>query len=536
MPKILTVNAVSVENKVSDRLLAFLCVVPASVVGLFFVFFAAGESVSGERKFTLFDDVLISMSYARTFAETGELVWYPGAERVEGFSNPLWTMYMSFLHWVGFSGNTIMVAVALSGLVTVLATGILAFYLSKRFSNDRRVWFASGMSASLTFSLMFWALRGMEVGVITMLTTALVLVAVKLYEFPSKKLYWSVFLIVIVGFWVRIDFAIVVATVAIWSVWFSSNRLKTASVYFGSLMFAAATSSMVRFWYYGELVPNTYKLKVEGVGIGDRIARGLQTDIKLFFVFVVALAALFGFLAWGSKHSKKFSLLLFGVFSATVAYSTYVGGDAWETFPNRFVTPGLVLVGVMGISGLLLYFSSFKFFRIVSLVVVSCVVFVVTSLLGYVKLLSGEEEGLHIRQDIAIANWMESVKNVTDENASVAVTIAGAGGYYSERKVIDMLGKTDPDISSLPPVIEFYPGHDRWDYEYIIKKYRPDVIAGLWIYEPINLEMFKDNGYESFCFSPDSKRSILVLPESPNIKWSLLYSCPEKSPISGINV
>lgn len=43
--------------------------------------------VNGDRYFVLFDDAMISMRYARNFAEGNGLVWNPGETPVEGYTN-----------------------------------------------------------------------------------------------------------------------------------------------------------------------------------------------------------------------------------------------------------------------------------------------------------------------------------------------------------------------------------------------------------------------------------------------------------------
>src|SRR4051812_9442686 len=53
----------------------------------------------GKRIFTLFDDAMISMRYARNLAEGRGLVWNPGEQPVEGYTNFLWTLWMAVLHW-----------------------------------------------------------------------------------------------------------------------------------------------------------------------------------------------------------------------------------------------------------------------------------------------------------------------------------------------------------------------------------------------------------------------------------------------------
>src|ERR1700751_2879355 len=54
--------------------------------------------IDGQRYFSLFDDAMISMEYARNLANGYGLVWNAGGARVEGFTNPLWVVLMSLVH------------------------------------------------------------------------------------------------------------------------------------------------------------------------------------------------------------------------------------------------------------------------------------------------------------------------------------------------------------------------------------------------------------------------------------------------------
>ena len=89
----------------------------AVIPGLFFMLileWQSSENPWGSRRFTLFDDAMISMDYGRTLAKTGELVWFPGAPRVQGFTNPLWTLWMSFIHLIGFDGSSSALMISLT--------------------------------------------------------------------------------------------------------------------------------------------------------------------------------------------------------------------------------------------------------------------------------------------------------------------------------------------------------------------------------------------------------------------------------------
>src|SRR5579862_9427776 len=58
------------------------------------------NEIGGLRYFVLPDDGMISMRFARNLASGLGLVWNKG-ERVQGFTNPAWTLIMALVHWVG---------------------------------------------------------------------------------------------------------------------------------------------------------------------------------------------------------------------------------------------------------------------------------------------------------------------------------------------------------------------------------------------------------------------------------------------------
>src|SRR3954470_7762522 len=82
----------------------------------YYVVFVARTAFSfqGRTYFTLFDDSAISMQYARKFAHGHGLVW-KGGEHVEGYSNLLWTLWMSLVHLVGVPERYTALVVMVSG-------------------------------------------------------------------------------------------------------------------------------------------------------------------------------------------------------------------------------------------------------------------------------------------------------------------------------------------------------------------------------------------------------------------------------------
>jgi len=75
---------------------AGICILLAcwALLAVNFISRTSHVSLNGVRYFSLFDDGMISMRYAKNLVEHHALFWNLG-ERVEGFSNPLWTLIMA---------------------------------------------------------------------------------------------------------------------------------------------------------------------------------------------------------------------------------------------------------------------------------------------------------------------------------------------------------------------------------------------------------------------------------------------------------
>jgi hypothetical protein len=97
--------------------------------------------------------------------------------------------------------------------------------------------------------------------------------------------------------------------------------------------------------YYGAWVPNTYALKVGGVPLTTRAARGgravVYTALVGGAVFVILAAV-----AWYCRRDRRSLALPLMLAAATSAYCVVVGGDAWEwmRYADRYVTPALPLL------------------------------------------------------------------------------------------------------------------------------------------------------------------------------------------------
>src|SRR5262245_15166709 len=144
----------------------------ATAACLFYAVFIArsGFRAEGGLAFALFDDAMISMRFARNLAEGHGLVWNAG-ERVEGYTNPLWTLWMTAIHAAGASDERASLVVMISGALILLTTALIAARIAARIFESSEIATAAFALVAFNYALSFWTLRGMEVGLLALLVT-----------------------------------------------------------------------------------------------------------------------------------------------------------------------------------------------------------------------------------------------------------------------------------------------------------------------------------------------------------------------------
>ena len=133
--------------------------------------------VGGKRYFLLFDDAMVSMRYGRNLVEGHGLVWNPHGERVEGFTNPAWTLMMAATHLVPVPASKTSLLVLIIAALILLANIAVIFRIVSIFSDGLFAPFVAGFFTAFCFSLNHWSFLGMEVSALTLLTSAAVLLS-----------------------------------------------------------------------------------------------------------------------------------------------------------------------------------------------------------------------------------------------------------------------------------------------------------------------------------------------------------------------
>jgi len=301
--------------------------------------------VGGVRYFMLFDDEMISMRYAANLAHGYGLVWNPHGAHVEGFTNPLWVLIMALFHLLPVS------LAKMSLLVQLLATALgvinllLVWRLGNLVSGNKAAALLAVLLTAAYFPLNQWALRGTEVALLTPLLTLAVLRAIETIDGSSPRWLWP---LLGIGTLTRLDMTapalVIIAIVAL----FDRRRRREHLVNgLGCLLLFLGIQLVLNRWYYGSALPNTYYLKVTGFPVALRLYNGLLRASTFLGGIGLVTLALLGAMVWLRRDAKV--LLLLAVFGGQIAYSIWVGGDAWEDYggANRFVAVAMPLFMIL---------------------------------------------------------------------------------------------------------------------------------------------------------------------------------------------
>jgi hypothetical protein len=463
--------------------------------------------VGDVRYFSLFDDAMISMRYAKNLASGFGLVWNAGGERVEGYTNPLWVLYMAAVHLLPIPAAKISLVVQTTA-VALLVANLFAVRRVALLAAGGREAVAVGAVVLTAFYLPLnsWSLQGMEVSALVLIMSVSlwkILEALGSGTFPR-----AVYVLLGASTFLRLDMVVPLAGVAIFlAVCDPVNRWRHLTWSAAVLAVFIGAQTALRFWYYGEIVPNTYYLKLTGFPLLIRMGHGLfvlawfilRSNVLLFAVALIVTV----------QSDRRVRLLLW-TFTVQMAYSVYVGGDAWEYWggSNRYISiamPGFFI---------LLSYGLFHVSRVVTTEMASRLptfgtvarlqAWVFPLLVGYsvisVNCIYGVEAlaelslihaPLHTGTDGENNAEVEEallLQQITTEDATIAVARAGTIPYFTNRFSVDELGKSDRHIAHQPArgekglhgVIDFRPGHMKYDYAYSIGTLKPDVVVQLF--------------------------------------------------------
>ncbi|MFN8177727.1 MAG: tetratricopeptide repeat protein [bacterium] len=432
------------------------------------------------------DDAYISLRYARHLVEGQGLVFNPG-ERVEGYTNFAWTLLLALAmklgappvpagQWLGmlFGAGCVLVAArfarALEGRWGAASVGAAAFTgLNLAFA----LWSTGGLETAL---FAFLVISGLERGLAPAVgaggrRAAPLILALAALTRPEGAYVFALF------------FA--VRALDTWRGGPCAHErgraglLRDAALFGGPLVPYAAW----KLWYFGDLLPNPFYAKTGTTAAYLRRGVTYAIDFIRSYAIYGAAPVVAGFsAAWGGRRSVEARLL--AVWLGWAAYVVLVGGDVLylHRFWLHFLPVGAVLLarGASWIGERLLVPSTAS--RPRPAATAGATLLVVAVLVGAGVVVNRKATLERRTQETGFVENMRQSGEWLKENfapgSTIAITTIGAISYYSDLRVIDMLGLTDHEVAHHPKMI---PGiTDTWreiqyNAESVLRR-RPDAI------------------------------------------------------------
>ena len=424
------------------------------------------------------DDAYISFRYLDNWLGGRGLVYNAG-DRVEGYTNFLWIAALAPLRLMGLAPEAASFGLALAALTLLLwavssaaaslagsrAAGILAVLLALS-SGSLAFWTGSGMETVLFAALL--ALANASLARRGRLTVpAALLFGLAVLTRPDGVLFFAA---------AFLAFALPAAG----GVPGGARGLFRAAAAFSVL---PALQVLLRVWYYGEWLPNTFYAKATGIE-ADLLAPGLGylADFLRSGGVVPLVAAAAVFLVRAGRSRTAVAVALQTVFQA--AYTVKIGGDSFPLF--RFLLPllpGFAVLGGCALHGLLARAKKAERWWAPALVVPFALLAAHlderTSQPGKIAVLraNGAERE-------AITSWIAAAHPAA---RSLAVNAAGLIPYRTGLVTTDMLGLTDRHIARVRVSAREegtrFTGHFKHDGRYVLGR-SPDIVliggATLW--------------------------------------------------------
>jgi arabinofuranosyltransferase len=413
-----------------------------------------GTAEIGGRNFcVLDDDFMISQRYARNLARGDGLVFNPG-DRVEGFSNPLTVLTVSYpLELLGVEGPRLGLYV---WAFNAMLHALIVLLLLRRDDGtvDR-----NGIAAALIYLSLphhtFFAHAGLEVYLQGLLLLALVIGLVR----GGALFYAPMVLLPLthpsgVPSWVGGGVLHLLRERTRW-------RRELLFLVAAAVPFAAYVA--FRLAYYGQLVPNTYFLKVTGVtmpGLGLRyLWKGVEPIAPALALLVL------GLLRPGRRGPSALTLAV--LFAPYLLAVIRVGGDTIPWHRMVFVLVPALLYAAAERHRTLTppWYSALLLAGVVAQLLLSAAQWPAAD--ARARVLLGWERNRIVLGLAIHAN--------TSREQTVALFGLGLAGYFADRPVIDMLGKTDAHVARTPAKLWRQVGHQKSDPAYVLGR-RPEYV------------------------------------------------------------
>ncbi len=395
------------------------------------------------------DDAYISFRYADNLVAGNGLVYNVG-ERVEGYTNFLWTLLIAAAVKAGIAAPA---AGRWFGVAASLGAIALTALLGRRYAGEYMGLVAAAMLAA-NGDFLLEAAQGLETSLFVLLVTAAAWRASEEYVDAAKK-PWSAALIILT-FLMRPDGTLVFVAALPFYVATARANPRRFTLWLSVIVIAAVAYEGWRLAYYGAFLPNTFYAKV-GVQKAEFIY-GLKYTAGFLLKFTPVLLIL----PLAVKPRKVF--YLWGVlFAIILVYVIAVGGDMKPSV--RFFQPIIPLALIAFAAAVRDIVASTSAIRRRALPLLAAAL-VATSLLQFIPgFVYARQYRRPHELHVAAGRWF--AENAPP-GATLATTAAGIVPYYSGLYTIDMLGLTDAYVARHGKRTAALPGHELSATDYVL--------------------------------------------------------------------
>ncbi len=416
------------------------------------------------------DDTFISVRYAKNLVEGHGLVYNPG-ERVEGYTNFLWTLWLAIPLALGLP---LAPFIKISNMLLTLATAVLLARLGARTllsrdpKSDEAPDSATGISLlAMLPAALFLATPNVALGAADGLETALFgfLLMLATWWFLSESVERRV---------PRSGLALAALAMtrpdgALFAGWFVIAALLLRRP-MGYVVRLAAVFGIVfgtyfaaRALYYGHLLPNTFYAK----GGGDTLLleRG-WAELKRFLVESGGWVWLLIPAACIHRRTRGAAIVLCGAVVVRLLFQLWSGGPWMGRY--RFLIPALPIVDLLIVAGIVQLIRG-RVARVIALTAVCAVILAA----GWAIYPRWEMFSLGYGSALRRAHMAlgQAISAHTRSDAVMAMDDAGIGPLVADRRNIDMLGLNDEHIAHLPGRYA-----EKYDVPYVLGR-QPDLIV-----------------------------------------------------------
>lgn len=401
--------------------------IPAALIGVLGLMRATPDTV---------DDAYITFRAVKNFVEGTGLSFNPGTY-VESYSNPLMVFILIPAVAVGISPGFAAFVIGMISFVACVCA------VSKLVYRDDMFYFykiAAGASVLGCFPLLYYSITGLETGLFAALIISMV------WRFAiAQRVDWLVALLLAgIAFCRPEGIAYVVAMTA--ALFFLPRKPDAKELLWCSAVFVLfACGLLLRKWYYGVWLPNTFLAKPPGTGDLDPGTGRFLSALPYLGEFILRMGVLIPLLAFYQKLEAENRIVvipLLAMAATGMMFAVYTGGD-W--FPaGRYLLPvAPVLIALAFISVSQMWKTHGR--KLAAAMLASSLVGSAYTLGVFV--MQHDRYPYHVMNTADIRAAALEIRGTTPPDAKIAAFRIGALGYYGERHIIDLHGLADREIA-----------------------------------------------------------------------------------------